>query len=51
MYGNDIITGINLNPLKIHYHKSNSFPTQQTLGIVIHTLLVTSQLTEVDIWV
>lgn len=46
---NEIFIRINLNPLKIHYLESNSFPIWHTSGIVIHTLLVTSQLTEVGI--
>lgn len=50
MCENEIFIRINLNPLKIHYLESNSFPVWHPSGIVIHTLLATSQLTEVDIW-
>ena len=46
---NEIFIRINLNPLKIHYLESNSFPAWHPSSIVIHTLLATSQLTEVDI--
>lgn len=48
---NEIFIRINLNPLKIHYLESNSFPAWHPSGIVIHALLPTSQLKEVDIGV